>query len=104
MDLVSPKMFEDVKLTKKDFIDLAPKLKSWVVLSRCYSDMTEEELVKSIIFELNYKRRITLVDRLVSRWVTMQRTKLILEIQELITSEDTGFVDNYLKDIFEELS
>lgn len=75
MLLNSPDFLCHVDVSKEDLQRIAPKLKNWKSISSCYASVTEKELEKFIIIELNYKCRKSILKRLITRYSQFKKRK-----------------------------
>lgn len=80
MKLIIPDDLAHVNITLADIRRIAPHLKSWDYTSKIYRDIDADELAKYIVVELNYKKRVSVLDRLVGRYAKYRRKILSNQI------------------------
>lgn len=84
MKLKVPELLSHVVLSKEDLNEILPNLRNWTTLMSSYSDLSEHELEKYIVVELNHKSRESYIKRLMTRYAPYLRGRLEHQIHELM--------------------
>lgn len=82
MELLSPNFLAHVDISKEDIQKNAPLLRNWSTISLNYTKVSEDELEKIILLEINYKCRKSILDRLVTRLLKVKKSNYISQIAD----------------------
>ena len=78
MKTIIPRPPLNEELTQKDIEKLAPILKSWTFKQKGLYNLSDQEITKLLVLEINYKGRISIIDRLIGQ-LTRRHKKLVYD-------------------------